>query len=138
MRRNEDTERKPNSPPIHRSLKARGKAPPVMMRMQSETIAEGSEPSSMGSLAEAGGCQNNHDEADNSDAKGSSDHSVAAASDVFVEDVDNEGKLGQIGFTLCLENKLYFIFIVPTDTYEHKYEFLTEKSNCDDKRLRLL
>ena len=89
---NEDTE----SPTLlHRSLKARGKAPPVMMRMQSETIAEGSEPSSMGSLTEAGGSfTNNHDEADTSAAIDSSNHG-AAASDVFLEDVDvksGEGK----------------------------------------------
>ena len=100
MRHNEDTE----SPTLlHRSLKARGKAPPVMMRMQSETIAEGSEPSSMGSLAEAVGCANNIDEADNSAATDSSNHGAAAASDVFLEDVDvksGEAKLEQVGSTM--------------------------------------
>ena len=101
MRHNEDTE----SPTLlPRSLKARGKAPPVMMRMQSETIAEGSEPSSMGSLAEAGGgCANNIDEADNSAAIDSSNHGATAASDVFLEDVDvqsGEGKLEQVGSTM--------------------------------------
>ena len=101
MRHNEDTD----SPTLlHRSLKARGKAPPVMMRMQSETIAEGSEPSSMGSLAEtAGGCTNNIDEADNSAAIDSSNHGAAAASDVFLDDVDvesGEGKLEQVRSTM--------------------------------------
>ena len=100
MRHNEDTD----SPTLlPRSLKARGKAPPVMMRMQSETIAEGSEPSSMCSLAEAGGCANNIDEADNCAAIGSSNHGATAASDVFLEDVNNPsdgGKLEQVGSTI--------------------------------------
>ena len=77
-----------------RSLKARGKAPPVMMRMKSETIAEGSEPSSMGSLASSSNI-NDNDHAE-------SNHVVSRTSDVVLEDIDDnsdEGNLNQVGST---------------------------------------
>ena len=69
----------------NRSLKARGKAPPVMMRMKSETIAEGSEPSSMGSLASS---SNNYDD------HAESNHVVTRASDIVLEDIDDDSVEG--------------------------------------------
>ena len=62
-----------------RSLKARGKAQPVTMRMKSETIAEASEPSSLGSFASG---SNDHCE--------SGHNHIARVSDVALEGVDDD------------------------------------------------
>ena len=83
-----------------------------MMRMQSETIAEGSEPSSMGSLAEAGGCANNIDEADNSAAIDRSNHGATAASDVFLEDFDVQSDEKRLEQVACLENWLDVLVVL--------------------------
>ena len=57
----------------------RGKGQPVTMRMKSETIAEASEPSSLGSFASS---TNDHSE-------GGHNH-IARTSDVALEDIDGD------------------------------------------------
>lgn len=111
----------------HRSLKARGKAPPVMMRMKSETIAEASEPSSMGSFASS---SNNND-----DDHATEIHHVVAgrASDAVLEDVDDDSGEGGSVEQQSEKNAMTNGFGSSGDEEEEAEEVLVEEQVPDNR-----